>query len=164
MQKVLLFSLLSIGLLIAACDKSTTFPPYVPPVATNFSAKTLNHTKDSVAVGDTLYLTATGILSDTNQAIYTYLISSYTAATYNYGSAATPVKLSRTITSSASNLPGTYTWTSTIMLPGATLVPHKTKLTIVANYIYQLSLSSQQGTVTSTDAGSGPNNKTVYVK
>ena len=48
------------------------------------------------------------------------------------------------------------------MLKGATFVPSKTKLSITGNFIYQLSLSSQQGTLTAADAGQST--KTIYVK
>jgi hypothetical protein len=66
--------------------------------------------------------------------------------------------LSRTIGAQTNGL---YAWTSTIILVGATTVD-KAKLTITANFIYQLSLSSEQGKLAATDAGNP--NKTVYVK
>jgi hypothetical protein len=150
-------------LAIAACNKATTLPSYTPPVAKNFSVASLKHTQDSVNVGDTIYLTATGTASDSSQFIYTYLSASSSAggigSVFYYGSASSPVKLAKTY---GTQTAGLYSWTSTIMLPGATLVPHKTKLTIVGNFIYQLSLSSEQGTLSATDAGLL--NKTVYVR
>jgi hypothetical protein len=150
-------------LAIAACNKTTTLPSYTPPVAKNFSVASLKHTQDSVNVGDTIYLTATGTASDSSQFIYTYLTVNATAggvsSIFNYASGSSPVKLPKNYGAQTSGL---YSWTSTIMLPGATLVPHKTKLTIVGNFIYQLSLSSEQGTLSATDAGLL--NKTVYVR
>jgi hypothetical protein len=163
MQKLFSFLTISLILFLAACDKYVTLPPYTPAISSNFLVSTLNHTMDSVNVGDTIYLTATGSMSDTTQSIYTFLTTSYSASgvntVLNYGTAASPVKLTRTI--GAVN-GGLYTWTATILLPGATFVPHKTKLTIVGNFIYQLSLSSEQGTLSATDAG--VKNKTVYVR
>jgi hypothetical protein len=162
MKKVLLFSLVVVTILIGACNKVTNLPAYTPAVPINFSVGSLKHTQDTVNVGDTIYLTATGTMYDTTKNIYVYLSSSYSASgvgsVFNYGSAASPIKLSRVIGAQTGSL---FAWTATIMLPGATFVPAKTKLTIAGNFIYQLSLSSQQGTVSATDAGQ--TNKTVYV-
>jgi hypothetical protein len=160
MKKFLFISMIAIGVLILGCVKSTNLPAYTPPVATNFSVASLKHTADTVNLGDTIYLTATGTMYDTTKNIYAYLSVSSSAAgvsTFTYGSAAAPIKLSRTIGAQTNGL---YTWTSTIMLAGATTV-NKAKLTITANFIYQLSLSSEQGKLTATDAGIA--NKTVYV-
>jgi hypothetical protein len=114
-------------------------------------------------VGDTIYLNAAGTIYDTTKAIYVYLTVTYTVSgssvTYSYGSAASPVKLSRTIGANANNL---YGWNSTILLPGATNVPAKTKLSITGYFIYQLSFSSEQGNLIESDAG--VKNKTVYVQ
>ena len=160
MKKLLLISMIALSILSLSCVKYTSLPAYTPPVATNFSVGSLIHTADTVNFCDTIYLTATGTVSDTTKNIYAYLTVSSSAAgvsTYNYGSASTPIKLSRTIGAQTNGL---YAWTSTIMLVGATTVD-KAKLTITANFIYQLSLSSEQGKVTATDAGIA--NKTVYV-
>jgi hypothetical protein len=151
-------------LLFSACDKHSALPPFTSPAATNFSATSLNHTQDTVAVGDTIYLNAAGNMLDTTKNIYAYLTSSYSAsgvsAVYDFGTVTSPVKLSRII--GAQNASGLYTWTSTIILTGATQVPSKTKLTIVANFEYQLSLSSEQGNLVEADAG--VKNKTVFVQ
>jgi hypothetical protein len=159
MKKLLLICVIAISI-ISGCVKSTNLPAYTPPVTTNFSVASLKHTADTVNLGDTVYLTATGTISDTTKNIYVYLTVSSSAAgvsTYTYGSASTPIKLSRTIGAQTNGL---YAWTSTIVLVGATTVD-KAKLTITANFIYQLSLSSEQGKLTATDAGIV--NKTVYV-
>src|SRR3984885_24379 len=145
MQKLLLFcsGLLAI-FLIASCVKYTNLPAYTPPVAANFSVTSLNHTKDSVNVGDTIYLTATGTVFDTTQKISTYLTSSYSAGgvstVANFYSSTAPDTL-RNIVFSVGTAP-LFNWTSTITLIGATNVPHKTKLTIAANFLYNLTLSS----------------------
>jgi hypothetical protein len=159
MKKLLLICVIAISI-ISGCVKSTNLPAYTPPVTTNFSVASLKHTADTVNLGDTVYLTAAGTVYDTTKNIYAYLTVSSSAAgvsTYTYGSAAAPIKLVRTIGAQTNGL---YAWTSTIMLVGATTVD-KAKLTITANFIYQLSLSSEQGKLTATDAGL--TNKTVYV-
>jgi hypothetical protein len=166
MKKLLLISLVAFAVGFAACDKGTTLPPYTPPVTSNFSVKTLAHTKDTVNQGDTIYLTATGTMSDTigtESAIYTFITSTYTVSgatvVFNYGSAAAPVKIARTI---GANTNGQFAWSATIPLYGASLVPHKTKLTIAANFQYQSSFSSEQGTLSASDAG--VKLKTVFVQ
>ena len=162
---LLVFLAAGAGMLIISCSKGTTLP-VLPTVNTIFSASPVHHTKDSVNVGDTVYLTATGVMSDTTQAISVYLIATYTssgvAGTYTYGSSAAPVKIVRTITGPINSAYGLYPWSATIMLPGATNVGHKTTLTITGNYVYQLSLSSALGVLAVTDAG--VKNKTIYVK
>jgi hypothetical protein len=164
MKQLILFSVISLLVMLSACDKYSMLPPYTPAVSSNFSVTALNHTEDSVNVGDSIYLTATGTIADTTQSISAYLTSSYVASgvnsVYNFGSATAPIKLTRII--GASNASGIPTWTSTILLTGATFVPHKTKLTITGNFIYQLSLSSESGTLSAVDAGI--KNKTVYVR
>ncbi len=147
MQKVLLICSGILAICIASCVKYTNLPAYNPPVKTNFSVTSLNHTKDTVNVGDTIYLTAAGTVYDTTQRISTYLTSSYTAAgastVATFYSATAPDTLKNRVVS-----PGTAplsNWTSTITLIGATNVPHKTKLTIAANFLYNLTLSSEAG-------------------
>jgi hypothetical protein len=179
MKKIILFSLITATLLIAACDKGVNLPAYTPATATNFAVTALNHTVDSVNVGDTLYLVASGtiadtasFISDTSKSVHlltAYLTSSFSAYSVsqvqNFGSATAPITLKMAF--GPQNSAGLYTWTSTIELIGATAVPHKTKLTIAANFIYQLTLSSQQGTLTASDAGiAGATKpaKTIYVR
>jgi len=155
--------LITIIISVIACNKTTTLPSYTPQVVKNFSVISLNHTADTVSAGDTIYLVATGTASDSSQNIYTYLTTNAASggvnSVYNYGSAAAPIKLLKNYGTPTGGL---YTWSDTIMLRGATLVPSGTKLTINGNFIYQLSLSSEQGTLSATDAGLV--NKTVYVQ
>jgi hypothetical protein len=154
---------LTVSLFVAGCNKTTNLPAYTPPVSVNFSVSSLHHTQDTVHVGDTIYLNAAGTMYDTTKNIYVWLSTGFAAAgvssVLNYGNASSPVKISRTISGQTNGL---YNWASTIMLPGATFVPSKTKLSITGNFIYQLSLSSQQGTLTAADAGQS--SKTIYVK
>jgi hypothetical protein len=164
MKIIFFFSVILFALVSSTCNKVVNLPHYTPPVSINFSVTGLNHTQDTVNIGDTIYLTATGVMYDTTKNIYVYLTSSSTSGgvstVINYGSATSPIKLSRIV--GAPNAAGLYTWTSTIMLPNVTFVPAKSKLSIVGYFIYQLSLSSEQGVLTATDAGQA--NKTVFVQ
>ena len=163
MKKWLLFSFIASFLFFFGCTKNNILPAYTPAVPVIFSVSSLNHTVDSVNVGDTIYLNAAGTVYDTTKNIYVYMSASSTisgaSSVYNFGSPTSLIKVNRVI--GATNAAGLYTWTATLMLPGATLVPHKTKLTITGNFIYQLSLSSELGNLSATDAGI--KNKTVYV-
>lgn len=164
-KKFLLFlSVLIAGAVAISCNKSKALPVVFPSPTYVFTASTLNHTKDSVNVGDTVYLTATGTVYDTTKTISAYLTTTYSSGSYTYGTAAAPIKLTRTIGAQAAS--GLYAWTATILLPGATTVPHKTALTITSTFVYQLSLSSQlPASLTLTDAGTpGAKVKTVYVR
>jgi hypothetical protein len=157
----LIIAILVIGAI--SCTKHQFLPIVTPPVTDIFTASTLNHTKDTVNVGDTVYLNATGTIYDTTKNIYVYLVSTYTASgnsdTYSFGSASSPVKVTRVI-GALNN--GVYSWTATIPMTGATNVPIKTKLTITGTFEYQESFSSElPSSLTVSDAG--VKNKTVYV-
>lgn len=155
--------IISIGVLsmflVIACTKSPTLPIYTPPTATVFSIDALAHLSDSLNVGDTIKLAATGHIYDTTQTISVYLTATSSAYVFSTGTAVAPIKITRTI--GAQDATGNYTWSSTIALPNATMV-HKTALTIAANFVYQLTLSSQLGALSVADAGI--KNKTVYVR
>ena len=158
---ILSFLIIS-SVLIFACSKNNTVPAYTPPVAVNFTVTSLNHTADTVNVGDTIYLNVAGTMYDTLN-VYAYLTTKSSATgspVYTYGSSSAPIKLNRVLGSS--NASAMNPWTSTIMLTGVTSVANTT-LTISANFIYQLSLSTEGGGLASaTDAGIA--NKTVYVR
>jgi hypothetical protein len=162
MKKYLLLSAVIVTAL--ACNKTTTLSKYTPPFSKNFTVTSLKHTQDTVNVGDTIYLSVAGTMSDSSQNIYPYItVTTSSSAFYwgtapsSFGATASPIKLTKVI-GAATN--GLYAWTSTIMLTGATLVPSKTKLTITGLFTYQLSLSSEGGgTATASDAA-----KTVYVQ
>jgi len=163
MKKILSFILIALGVLAIACHKVDQLATYTPANPVIFSDSTLKHTVDSVNVGDTVYLAATGSMIDTTQKIYAYITaSSSLGSVYTWGSASSPVTLSRTI--GAQNSSGLYSWTSTIALPGVTPL-HKSKLTITAYFIYQLNLSSEMGVASLSDGGgSGTTKGVVYVK
>ena len=162
MKKIKLLSLVLSSLIIFSCTKNTTLPAYTPPVTSNFTVASMNHTKDTVNVGDTIYLNVAGTMYDT-LFVYAYLTTKSSATgspVYSTGSSSAPIKLNRVL--GTTNITGVNPWTSTIMLTGLTSI-HSTKLTISANFIYQLSLSSEGGGLASaTDAGVV--NKTVFVQ
>ena len=162
MKKIFLFSLICSGVLVFSCTKNSIVPPYTPPVTTNFTVTSMNHTKDTVNVGDTIYLTVAGTMYDTLN-VYTYLTikSSATGSpVYSYGSSSSPIKLTRVLGSS--NVSDINPWTSTIRLTGVTSIANS-KLTISGNFIYQLSLSSEGGGLASATDG-GVVNKTVLIQ
>jgi hypothetical protein len=162
MKKVFLISLVVSVSILFSCSKNSVVPVYTPPVTTNFTVTSMNHTKDTVNAGDTIYLNVIGTMYDTLY-VYAYLTTKSTATgspVYSTGSSSAPIKLIRVL--GTSNVTGVNPWTSTVMLTGLTSV-HNSKLTITANFIYQLSLSSEGGGLASaTDAGVV--NKTVYVQ
>ena len=93
-------------------------------------------------------------------AYFTIKSSATGSPAYSTGSSSAPVKLNRVL--GTTNVSGMNPWTATVILTGLTSIPN-TKLTISANFIYQLSLSSEGGGLaTATDAGVV--NKTVFVQ
>jgi hypothetical protein len=162
MKNILLFSLGLALLVDISCTKNSIVPPYTPPVTTNFTVTALNHTKDTVNVGDTIYLTVAGMMYDTLNvyAYFTIKSSASGSPVYSSGSSSSPVKLYRTLGSN--NVTGMNPWMSTIRLTGITSIPNST-LTISGNFIYQLSLSSEGGGLAS-GIDQGVKNKTVYIQ
>lgn len=166
-NKLFIFlSALAVTAIAAGCVKSATQPVYTPNPQYVFYTSTLAHTKDTVNVGDTIQLKATGYFYDTTKTISAFVTSSYAgpvSGTYTYGSATAPVKLTRTATLA----PGfnEYYWTATIPVIGATNVAHKTTLTLSTTFVYQLSLSSQlPPSMTYVDGAPATKAKTIYVK
>ena len=156
-----LFILIAIAAVVG-CAKHQFLPVPATP-SKIFTVTKLAHTADSVNVGDTLQLTATGTIADTSKAIYVFLTSTYSAngatVVQSFGSSASPIKIKYTAVAGTGN----FAWTATIPVIGATQVPDKTKLTIAATFQYQLSLSSElPASLATTDAGQS--NKTIYVR
>jgi hypothetical protein len=163
MKNIILFSLiLSCMVGVLSCTKNTTVPAYTPPVTNNFTVTSMNHLRDTVNAGDTIYLNVSGMMYDT-LFVYVYLTTKSTATglpVYSTGSSAAPIKLNRILGST--NASALNPWTSVIPLTGVTSVSGS-RLTITANFVYQLSLSSEGGGLaTATDGG--VLNKTVYVQ
>ncbi len=163
MKNIFFFVLCVTTGLVLSCTKDSIVPPYTPPVATNFTVTSLNHTKDTVSTEDTIYLDVAGSMYDTLN-VYTYLTIKSTAAgspVYSYGSTGEPVGKSRKLITS--NAADTNRWTSTIVLTGLTSVPNST-LTISGTFLYQLSLSSQGGGGLAQATDQGVLNKAIYVQ
>ncbi len=160
MKKYIFF--FAIILAIVACNKTTTLPAYTSPATSNLKVTSLKHTEDTVNVGDTVYLTATGSIYDT-LAVYAYFTVSSSATgspVYTIGSSSSPILLSTVL--NTKNIAGTNTWTAIIPLTKITSVANS-KLTITGNFVSQLTLSSQ-GSNTATVADAGQTTKTIYVQ
>ncbi len=162
MKKINLFLLMFLCIVFYSCTKNTIVPAYTPPVTTNFTVTSMNHTEDTVNAGDTIFMNVAGTMYDTLN-VYAYLTikSSATGSpVYSYGSSSSPIKIVRVLGSF--NVTDINPWTSTIALTGFSSISGS-KLTISGNFIYQLSLSSQGGGLASaTDAGVV--NKTVFIQ
>lgn len=161
-KKYLAFAILILAAAVG-CAKHQFLPVTSTP-SKIFTVTKLAHTEDSVNVGDTLQLTATGTMSDTSKAVYVFLTSTYSAngstVVQNFGTVTSPIKVKY---SAVAGTTSGFNWTATITLIGATEVPDKTKLTIAATFQYQLSLSSElPSSLATTDAGQS--NKTIYVR
>jgi hypothetical protein len=163
-NKILITLVVLITAAAIGCAKHQFLPIVTPPVSTIFTISSLNHTADTVNVGDTIWLNAAGTIYDTTKLISVYLTSSYTAggvsSIYDFGTSSSPVKVTNRVIGALNN--GVYSWTATIALTGATNVPVKTKLTIAATFQYQLSFSSELPSSLSIN-DTGQHNKTVYV-
>lgn len=148
---------------IVACNKTTTLPAYTPPVTKNLVLTTFAHVADTVNVGDTVYLTATGTVYDTLN-LYGYFSVASTSTgspVYAVGSSSSPIKLSTVLGSQ--NIAGINTFTANIALTKIANVSG-TKLTITGNFIYPLSLSSQGANIATGVPDAGQTTKTIYVR
>jgi len=166
MKKIAYLTAVVLSIVIISCNKENNLPAYTPPVKNNFSVSKFAHVKDTIAVGDSLNITASGTITDTTKTLSVFLTAAYGSVTYNVGSVSSPVKVNRVI-GAATN--GVYAWTATIPVLVSGFVPSKSKVTVSGTFSYQLSLSSvQPSAVTFTDQGLRPGDKsnltTVYVK
>ncbi|HLK30557.1 MAG TPA: hypothetical protein VKT28_18390 [Puia sp.] len=147
---------------IIACNKTTTLPSYKAPFASNLSISSLKHTEDTVSVGDTIYLNASGTVYDSLN-IYGYfsITSSATGSpVYAVGTSSSPVLLSTVY--ATKNPTDTNQWSAVIPLTKLTSVSN-TKLTITGNFTSQLTLSSMGNKIV-TVSDAGQKTKTIYVQ
>ena len=161
-MKKYLFLLLIIGIVVA-CNKTTTLGTYTPPVSKNLIVRSFAHVADTVNVGDTIHLTASGIAYD-SLGIYGYfsIVSSATGSpVYTVGSSSSPVLLSTTY--ATKNAADTNQWVATIALPKLTNAANS-KLTITGNFFYPLSLSTQGANLVTGVADAGQKTKTIYIQ
>ena len=56
MKKIILLLLTLLCIIFFSCTKNWVVPAYAPPVTTNFTVTSMNHTKDTVNVGDTIFM------------------------------------------------------------------------------------------------------------
>lgn len=159
MKKIFLFLLITSGVVIWACNKTTTLPVYKPTTIFSVNSK-LTHSKDSILnSGDTVLLFAQGNISDTTGK---YTISATVKATDTTG-ALNPVTTTFTKSIKAAydtaglGASGLFHWKTTLSLPIPPLAS-KTGVKTTATFAYSLNISSGFGNLVGTDS------KFFYVK
>lgn len=159
MKKFLLFLTIAAGVIIIACNKTTTLPAYTPTIYFSVTSK-MHHAKDTVSSkGDTIWLTASGGVRDTSR---TYAISGYFKAQDSISRITYAVLNVKSLPVSFTNAApdattGLYTWTATVGLP-VPAVSAKTRFYSTATFGFANYGSAQMGNVASTDS------KTTYAK
>jgi hypothetical protein len=158
MKKNILFSVALLGIVILSCNKTTTLP-VSPAPAKNFTILKFAHVKDTLAVGDPLSFTVSGLLADTTKTISAVYTVTNGSTVTTVGTAASPIKINRVILGPSGT--GTYTFSATVTILSTAGMAKNSKLTIASTFSYQLSLSSAQpSVVTFTDQGLRPGDKT----
>lgn len=159
MKKIFLFLLIASGVIIWACNKTTTLPAYKAPTIFSVNSK-LTHSKDTIRnSGDTVVFAAQGNISDTTGK---YTISATLRATDTTG-ALNPITLSFTkkvvpaYDTVGFGTSGLYHWKTSLSLPIPALAS-KTGVKTTATFAYSLNLSSEFGNLIGTDS------KFFYVK
>ncbi len=162
MKKILLLTAIA-GFLIIGCTKKDTLPTYTPASIFSVTSK-MSHTKDSVNLGDTIYLTAKGLIADTTNAFsasfktFSGSVSSagaFTSSNIQVGGAL--LKPTTKIISAPTGTSPLYNWTATyiILVPS---VAHKTSILITGYFENSLTLSSQTGNQVASDS------KAIYIR
>ena len=152
MKKIFLFLFIAAGLIVLACNKTTTLPGFTPTIVFTVGSK-MSHAKDTVSSkGDTLWLTATGTINDTSRK-YSITASFKTADSVTRTQYAYLYfkSLPVTFTNAAPNAAGLYTWSATVALP-IPAVATKTKLYSTGTFTFAQYGSAQMGNVASTDS------------
>ena len=149
-----LFSSVAAGLIILACNKTTTLAPVSNPQI--FSADTkMKHAKDTLsAAGDTIWVTATGKISDSSRK---YVIAANLKTTDSTNHAISILWIRNVPVTFGVDTAGKITWAATMGIPFPA-VPAKNKITTTAVFNYGLNVSSQIGNTLATDS------KITYVK
>jgi hypothetical protein len=153
MKKLFLFLLIASGVVIWACNKTTTLPAYTPPTIFSVTSK-MTHSKDSIRnSGDTVVLIAQGNISDT---MGKYVVSATLKSTDTTG-ALNPItvlfikKIIPTYDTAGFGTSGLYHWTANLSLP-IPVVASKTGIKTTATFTYGLNLSSEFGNLLGTDS------------
>lgn len=163
MKKISLFLIIMSGVVIWACNKTTTLPSYTAPTSFSVTSK-MTHSKDSIInSGDTLIFSTQGNIKDTTTGTPTsYTMSATLKATDTTG-AANPItilflkKVVPVYDTTGMSKTGLFHWTAKLKLP-IPPVASKTGIKTTATFAYSLNLSSQLGNLVATDS------KFVYVK
>ena len=155
MRKIVLMIIIAAAGFIVACDKHDTLPAYTAP--TIFAASTsMSHLKDTISSkGDTIWLTASGTISDTSR---TYAISATVKATdtttaLNLISGNYLKSVSVKFDTTGYGVSGLFKWTtvSKSLYITTPAIPAKTKIKTTCLFTFGLNLSSQTGNQTGTD-------------
>ncbi|MHA4810717.1 hypothetical protein ACX0G9_21605 [Flavitalea flava] len=152
MKKNVLFFMLVSGVLIWACNKTTTLAPYTPTRVFSVNSK-MTHSKDSIVnSGDTVAFAAQGNINDTTGK---YIISA-TLRTNDTTGAQNPVtiqfikKIIPAYDTVGMAKTGLFHWSISFPLP-IPAISSKTGLKTTATFAYSLNLSSQLGNLVGTD-------------
>jgi len=152
MKKLFLFLFIAAGVIVLACNKTTTLPTYTPSIAFTVGSK-MSHAKDTVSSkGDTLWMTASGTINDTSRK-YSISANLKTADSVNR----TPYAVLNiksipvTFTNAAPDASGMYKWSATMSLP-VPAVTTKTKFYTTATFAFGQFGSAQMGNTASTDS------------
>jgi len=152
MKKLFLFLIIAAAGIIVACNKTTTLPAYTQTIAFTVASK-MSHAKDTVSSkGDTLWMTASGTISDTSRkyAISTNLKTADSVNRTPY--AVLNIKsIPVTFTNAAPDASGMYKWSATMALP-VPAVATKTKFYTTATFAFGQYGSNQMGNTASTDS------------
>jgi hypothetical protein len=167
MKKISLFLLMVSGVVIWACNKTTTLPSYTAPTSFSVTSK-MTHSKDSIInSGDTVIFSTQGYIADTTTVATTthptiFTMSATLKAT-DTTAAANPItilflkKVSPAYDTAGISKTGLFHWSAKLKLP-IPPVASKTGIKTTATFGYSLNLSSQLGNLVATDS------KFVYVK
>ena len=164
-MKTILSLFILTTILIISCTKKDTLPPYTPNTPIIFSVNNrMSHNKDTLNIGDTIILTAKGLIADTTNTFSTSLrtVTGSVNALGVFASAgvlvgvSTPGPTSKVL-SAPSGTSSLYNWTAVYK----TIVPavgHKTNILVTGYFENSLSLSSQYGNQISSDS------KAIYIR
>ncbi|HWK05643.1 MAG TPA: hypothetical protein VNS58_18515 [Puia sp.] len=159
MKKIALFLLIASGVVIWACNKTTTLPVNYVPTIFSVNSK-VTHSKDSIVnSGDTIIFFTQGGIADTTGK---YVISTTLKVTDTTG-ALNPItilyfkKVIPTYDTTGIATSGVYHWKASLSLP-IPAVASKTGIKTTATFAYSLNLSSELGNLIGTDT------KFIHVK
>lgn len=163
-MKKILSLLIFATIFIFSCTKNEKLPAYTPASIFSVSSK-MSHAVDTVNIGDTIILTAKGLIADTTNAFTANLKTfsgSVSATTGAFTSSGVQVggvvmkPVSKIIAPPGGTSP-LYNWTATYNTPVPS-VAHKTNILITGYFENSLTLSSQTGNQVAADS------KAIYVR